>query len=42
MASEMGADEQLATQIIVWSSLFSVVTFFLQILLMMQLGLLAV
>lgn len=42
MAGQMGGDEQLATQIVVWSSLLSVITFFLQVVLMMHLGLVAV
>lgn len=42
MATEMGGDEQLATQIVVWSSLLSVFTFFAEVVLLMQLGLLAV
>lgn len=42
MAGEMGGDEQLATQIVVWSSLFSMITLFLLVVAMMQLGLLAV
>ena len=42
MAGEMGGDEQLATQIVVWSTLFSAVTFFLQAVLMIRFGLLSV
>lgn len=42
MAGEMGADEQLATQIVVWSSLFSVITIFLLVVVMISCGLLAV
>ena len=42
MATEMGGDEQLATQIVVWSSLLSVFTFFAEVVLLMQLGLVAV
>lgn len=42
MAGEMGADEQLATQIVVWSSLFSVITIFLLVAVMLSCGLLAV
>ena len=42
MAGEMGGDEQLATQIVVWSSFLSVFTVFLLVVVMMQLGLLAV
>lgn len=42
MATEMGGDEQLATQLVVWSTLFSAITIFLQVMLLMQLGLLTV
>lgn len=42
MAGEMGGDEQLATQIVMWSSLFSVFTIFLLVAGMMSLGLLVV
>jgi len=42
MASEMGGDEQLATQIVVWTSLFSIVSLFLIICVMMALGYLGV
>ena len=42
MATEMGGDEQLATQIVVWTSLLSIVTLFLIICVMMALGYLAV
>ena len=42
MASEMGGDEQLATQIVVWTSLLSIVSLFLIICVMMALGYLAV
>lgn len=42
MAGQMGGDEQLATQIVVWSSLLSVLTIFAQVCLLMQLGLLAI
>ena len=42
MAAEMGGDEQLATQIVVWTSLFSIVTMFLIICTLMWLGCLAV
>lgn len=42
MAGQMGSDEQLATQIVVWSSLLSIITFFAQVVLLMRLGLLAV
>ena len=39
-ATEMGGDEQLATQIVVWSTLLSAFTIFLQVVFLMQLGLL--
>ena len=42
MATAMGGDEQLATQLVVWSTLFSAITIFLQVMLLMQLGLLSV
>lgn len=42
MASSMGSDEQLATQLVVWTSLFSVVTIFAQVCILMGVGLLAV
>lgn len=38
MASEMGGDEQLATQIVVWTSLLSIASLFLIICVMMALG----
>ena len=41
MAREMKGDEQLATQLVVWTSVVSVVTIFLTACLMMQWGLLA-
>ena len=40
MAREMHNDEQLATQLVVWTSVVSVVTVFLTVCLMMSLGLL--
>jgi len=40
MAAEMGADDQLASQLVVWCSLFSMLTIFLQITLFRQIGLL--
>ncbi len=42
MASSMGADEQLATQLVVWTSLFSIVTIFAEVCILMSMGLLAV
>lgn len=42
MAGEMGGDEQLATQLVVWTSLCSVVTIFVIVFALMSLGLLAV
>lgn len=41
MAREMHNDEQLATQLVVWTSIVSIVTVFLTVCLMMSLGLLA-
>lgn len=41
MAAEMGSDEQLATQIVVWTSIGSVVTIFLTACILMSAGLLA-
>ncbi len=42
MAGNMGSDEQLATQLLVWTSLFSIVTIFVQVVLLMSMGLLVV
>lgn len=42
MAGEMGNDEQLATQIVVWTSIGSVLTIFLQTCVLMAAGFLAV
>lgn len=42
MAGQMGNDEQLATQLVVWTSLCSIVTIFAQVCVMMAMGLLAV
>lgn len=42
MAGSMKNDEQLATQLVVWTSLCSIVTIFLQVCLLMGMGLLAV
>ena len=42
MAREMDNDEQLATQLLVWSSVVSIVTIFAAVCLMMSVGLLTV
>jgi len=42
MAASMGNDKQLASQLVVWTSLFSIVTVFLTVCLLMGAGLLAV
>ncbi len=42
MAGAMGNDEQLATQLVVWTSLCSIVTIFLEVCILMAAGLLAV
>lgn len=42
MAGSMGNDEQLATQLVVWTSICSIVTIFLQVCILMGAGLLAV
>lgn len=42
MAGEMGNDEQLAGQLVVWTSIASVFTLFITVFLLMSLGLLAV
>ena len=42
MAGSMGGDEQLATQLVVWTSLCSIVTIFATVCLLMWMGLLAV
>lgn len=42
MAGEMGNDEQLATQHVVWSSIGSMVTIFLQVCILMATGILAI
>lgn len=42
MAGAMKNDEQLATQLVVWTSLCSIVTIFLQVCVLMGMGLLAV
>ncbi|MBQ9837907.1 MAG: AEC family transporter [Oscillospiraceae bacterium] len=42
MAGSMGNDEQLATQLVVWTSICSIVTIFAQVCLLMAMGLLMV
>ena len=42
MAAQMGNDEQLATQLVVWSTIFSAVSMFVFICILMSMGLLAV
>ena len=42
MAGSMGADEQLAIQLVVWTSIFSVFTIFTEVCILMSMGLLAV
>lgn len=42
MASQMGNDEQLATQLVMWTSIGSVVTIILQVCILMSLGLIAI
>lgn len=42
MAGSMGNDEQLAGQLVVWTSLASIVTVFLQVCILMYMGLIAV
>lgn len=42
MAGQMGADEQLATQLVVWTSIGSIVTVFAAVCILMGMGLLAV
>lgn len=42
MAGQMGNDMQLATQLVVWSSVFSILTLFLTVCVMMLLGLLPI
>ena len=42
MAAEMGSDEQLATQIVVWSSIGSMLTIFVSVCILMAAGLLPV
>ena len=42
MAGAMGSDEQLATPLVVWTSLLSILTIFAQVCVLMSIGLLAV
>ncbi|MCD7729381.1 MAG: AEC family transporter, partial [Clostridia bacterium] len=42
MAGEMGADDQLAGQLVVWTSICSIITLFATVLILMSVGLLAV
>jgi predicted permease len=42
MAGSMGGDEQLATQLVVWTSLLSILTIFVQVCILMSFGLLTV
>lgn len=42
MAGQMGGDEQLATQVVVWSSIGSILTVFLSVCILMAMGLLPV
>lgn len=42
MAAEMGSDEQLATQLIVWTSIVSIFTVFAQVCILMALGILTI
>lgn len=42
MAGAMGSDEQLATQLVVWTSIFSIVTIFAEVCILMGAGFLAV
>lgn len=42
MAGNMGGDEQLATQLVVWTSIMSIVTIFAEVCLLMAFGLLVV
>ena len=42
MAKQMGSDEQLATQYVIWTSLGSIVTIFLMVCILMAMGLLGV
>jgi hypothetical protein len=42
MAGQMGNDEQLATQLVVWTSICSIATIFIMVFVLMSLGLVAV
>ncbi len=42
MAAEMKSDEQLATQLVVWTSVCSILTIFITVVILMSMGLLAV
>lgn len=42
MASSMHADEQLATQLVVWTSVFSIATIFSEVCILMGMGFIAV
>ena len=42
MAGNMGGDEQLATQLVVWTSIFSIFTIFAEVCILMAMGLIAV
>ena len=42
MAGNMGSDRQLATQLVVWTSIFSIFTIFAEVCILMGMGLLAV
>ena len=42
MAGNMGGDEQLATQLVVWTSIFSIFTIFAEVCILMALGLIVV
>lgn len=42
MAGNMGSDEQLATQLVVWTSIFSIFTIFAEVCILMALGLIVV
>ena len=42
MAGSMGSDEQLATQLVVWTSIFSIITVFAEVCILMSAGLLVV
>lgn len=42
MANSMGSDDQLAAQLVVWTSIFSIITIFAEVCILMSVGLLAV